>query len=92
MKKELNKEQLNNDLLSEMNIAQKLGLIKQTASEIISNPDETYRKINDLLLFCKDPKDIDVVMRSMGTLCDVYCDILPGYRIREQNTKVAEEN
>lgn len=69
-------------LISEMNLAQKLELIKVISNEIIANPEEKYRKINDLLLFCKDPKDIDVVIRALQKLCDVFCDILPSYRIR----------
>ena len=51
-KKEQNSEQLNMELIKGMNIAEKLGLVKMISNEIISDPDEKYRKINDLLLFC----------------------------------------
>ena len=37
-----------------------------------------------MLLFCADPRDIDVVIKAVKALCEVFCDILPGYRIREQ--------
>lgn len=66
-----------------MNIAEKLTFIKSTTKEIISSPDTKYRKLKDLLLFCSDPKDIDVVIKALKALCEVFCDILPGYRIRE---------
>jgi len=35
------------------------------------------------LLCCSDPKDIDVVIKALKSLCEVFSDILPGYRIRE---------
>ena len=58
---------------------------------MIAAPEEKYRKLKDLLLCCSDPKDIDVVIKSIKALCDVFCDILPGYRIREQKTNVNED-
>ena len=81
------------DLLKQMNIAEKLTFIKSTQREIISSPDSKYRKLKDLLLFCSDPKDIDVVIKALKALCDVFCDILPGYRIREtkNGTEVVSE-
>ncbi len=87
-----NKEQLNMDLLKAMNVAEKLTFIKSTASELITAPEDKYRKLKDLLLCCSDPKDIDVVIKAMKALCDVFCDILPGYRIREQKTNVQEDS
>lgn len=82
---------MNMELLKEMNIAQKLSFIKATSSEIITQPEEKYRKLKDLLIFCSDPKDIDVVIKALKALCDVFCDILPGYRIREQKTNINED-
>ena len=79
------------ELLKEMNIAQKLSFIKATANEVISNIDDKYRKINDLIMLCSDPKDIDVVLKSVKALCDVFCDVLPTYRIREQKVDVNED-
>lgn len=49
-------------------------------------PEERYRKLKDLIIFCSDPKDIDVVIKALKVLCDVFCDILPGYRIKEQKS------
>ena len=43
------------------------------------------------MLFCSEPKDIDVVIKALKALCDVFCDILPGYRIREQKTTLSED-
>lgn len=40
---------------------------------------------------CSDPKDIDVVIKALKALCEVFCDILPSYRIREQKTNVSED-
>lgn len=54
-----------------------------TKEEIMSAPEEKYRKLNDLIMLCSDPKNIDVVIRAIKALCEVYCDILPAYRIRE---------
>ncbi len=79
------------ELLKEMNIAQKLSFIKATSAELIASPEEKYRKLKDLMLFCSDPKDIDVVIKALKALCDVFCDILPGYRIREQKTTVSDD-
>ncbi len=87
----MHKEQLDMGLLKQMNIAEKLSFIKATQSEIIASPDENYRKLKDLLLCCSDPKDIDVVIRSIKGLCDVFSDILPGYRIRETKQEEEEE-
>lgn len=41
-------------------------------------------------MLCSDPKDIDVVIKSLKALCEVFCDILPSYRIREQKTNFNE--
>ncbi len=79
------------EIMKEMNIAQKLTFIKSTTNELIQSPEEKYRKIKDLITFCSDPRDIDVVMKALNALCDVFCDILPGYRIREQKTNVSED-
>jgi nucleolar complex protein 3 len=82
-KAEENKEMLTMELVKEMNIAQKLSLIKNTANEVVANVEEKYRKISDLIMLCSDPKDIDVVIKSVKSLCEIFCDILPTYRIRE---------
>ena len=73
-----------------MNIAEKLSLIKQAQHEIISSPEEKFRKLKDLVLCCSDPK-IDVVIKAVKALCDIFSDILPTYRIREQKTNVTED-
>ena len=58
-------------------------MIKTIKNEIISFPAYRYRKLTDLLQFCKEPKEIDVVLKSIEALCEVFCDILPSYRIRQ---------
>lgn len=79
------------ELLKEMNIAQKLSFIKATTSELIAAPEERYRKLKDLIMCCSDSRDIDVVIKALKALCEVFCDILPGYRIREQKVNVSED-
>jgi len=32
------------------------------------------------------------VLKSIKALCEVFCDILPSYRIREQKTDINEDN
>lgn len=88
---EANREQLTPELMAQMNLAEKLTFVKTTASEIIEAPEERFRKLLDLIQLCRDPKDVDVVMRAVRALCEVFCDILPGYRIREQKVAVAED-
>jgi hypothetical protein len=41
---------------------------------------------------CSDPRDIDVVIKALKALCEVFCDILPSYRIREQKNNVTEDD
>jgi nucleolar complex protein 3 len=57
--------------------------VKAIGHEIISFPAFRYRKLKDLLKLCSDPKDVDVVLKSVTQLCIVFCDILPSYRIRQ---------
>lgn len=78
-----NREMLTNELLSEMAFPEKIGLVKALKNEIISFPGYRYRKIKDLLTLCADPSDPDVVLKAITALSDVFCDILPSYRIRE---------
>ena len=78
-----NKELVTQELLTELSFAQKISLIKATKNEIISYPAFRYRKLRDLLTFCEDPGSIDVVLKAVGALCEVFCDIIPSYRVRE---------
>ena len=82
-----NKELVTQELLPELSFAQKISLIKATKNEIISYPAFRYRKLRDLLTFCEDPGSIDVVLKAVTALCEVFCDIIPSYRVREQNEK-----
>jgi len=78
-----NKEQVTLELMAELSFAQKINIVKTIKSEIISFPAFRFRKLRDLLTFCEDPKDIDVVLKAVEALCAVFIDILPSYRIRE---------
>lgn len=81
------KEQLDADIIKEMSFASKISLVKTIADEVIHDTDKKYRKINDLLLFTEDPKNIDVVLKAVQQLCRVFVDIIPEYRIREDASK-----
>ena len=79
------------ELLKELTFAQKISSIGAIRDDIISFPAFRYRKLRDLLTFCEDPKDIDVVLKAVTALCDVFCDTIPSYRVREQGEKDKEE-
>ena len=82
-REDANREMLTSDLLLQMAFPEKIGLVKALKNEIISFPAYRYRKIKDLLTLCGDPTDPDVVLKSITALSDVFCDILPSYKIRE---------
>jgi hypothetical protein len=48
----------------------------------VIKPAAKFRKLKDLILLCSDAK-VDVTIKATGALCDVFCEILPDYRIRE---------
>ena len=67
-----------------MGFAEKLQLVKETGDQIIFETEKKYRKINDLLAFTEDPRDVDVVLKAVQQLCRVFIEIIPAYRIREE--------
>ena len=77
--------------MAEMSFAQKISIVKAIKTEIISFPAFRFRKLRDLLVFCEDPKDVDVVLKAISALCEVFMDILPSYRIREQGGEETNE-
>ena len=77
--------------MAKLTFAEKMGLIRVIADEIISFPAFRYRKLKDLLKLCADPKDVDVVLKAVAALCDVFCDIIPSYRIRQYNKEDLEK-
>ena len=82
-----NKEQITPEFMAEMSFAQKISIVKTIRNEIISYPAYRYRKLRDLLTFCEDPKDVDVVLKAVSALCDVFVDIIPSYKVRELGEK-----
>jgi hypothetical protein len=38
------------------------------------------------MLFTEDPKDVDIVLKAVLSLLDVFLEIIPEYRIREDLT------
>ena len=70
-----------------MSFGQKISIVNTIKKEIISFPAYRYRKLRDLLTFCEDPKDIDVVLKAVTALCDVFADIIPSYKVRELGDK-----
>lgn len=66
--------------------------MKQIAKEVIEDTDRKYRKINDLILFTQDPKDVDIVLRAIEELSRVFIDIIPAYKIREDMSTSAVDD
>ena len=60
-----NKEQLDSRTMKQLNFSEKLNLVKIIADEVINDTDKKYRKLNDLLLFTEEPKDVDVVLKAV---------------------------
>jgi hypothetical protein len=77
-----NRELLTEELMANLRFTEKLNLVKSLSAEIIAYPAFSYRKLKDLLMLCSD-NNIDVVLKCTGSLCDLFCDILPDYRIRQ---------
>ena len=53
---EANREQITEEFITQISFSEKLGLIKAIKNEVISFPAFRYRKLRDLLTFCKEPK------------------------------------
>jgi hypothetical protein len=71
--------------MAKLSFTEKVGLVKTIAMEITLDPAHRYRKLKDLLLLCRDPSNIDVVLQAVNNLCEVFIEIIPSYRIREFN-------
>lgn len=70
-----------------LGFAQKVSLINTITNEIISDSEKKYRKLKDLMMFTEDPKDVDIVLKSIEALGKVFLEIIPAYRIREDLSK-----
>lgn len=68
--------------MKSLRFAEKLTMVKALTNDIIAYPAFSYRKLRDLLKLCSD-SNIDVVLKATHNLCDIFCDILPDYRIRQ---------
>ena len=62
---ESNKEQLDKEIILQLSFVEKMELIKQISTEIISDSERKYRKIIDLIAFTEDPKDVDIVLKAV---------------------------
>lgn len=69
-----------------MSVEDKLELSKMIANELKSAIETNYKKMNDLLLLCEDNND-EVVRLTLKNLSEVFCDVLPSYKIREEEKK-----
>jgi hypothetical protein len=78
---ESTKEQLSLEILTEVSYLEKLELIEMIKKEILQDFDFTYRKINDLIMLCKD-SNLNVVTSAIKSLVIVFPDVLPMNRIR----------
>ena len=53
--------------------------------------ERKYRRLSDLLALTRDKKDVDVVLKAVDLLCQVFAEIIPSYRLREDvNTDEVE--
>ena len=43
------------------------------------------------MLFTEDPKDVDIVLKSVQSLLEVFLEIIPEYRIREDLEKEKDD-
>lgn len=66
-----------------MTFSEKIALIKTIGGEIIGNCEKSYRKLKDLLLFTREPKEVDVVLKAVQELARCFKETIPSYRIRE---------
>lgn len=58
---ELDKETFDAETLHKLTFAEKSTMITKLTNEIIEASERRYRKINDLILFTEDPRDVDIV-------------------------------
>lgn len=85
-----NKDLLTDELMNELVFADKIGLVSNLRDSLISFPTYRYRQLKDLLKLCTDSNP-DVVLKATTALCDVFCDILPSYRIRQLDDEAPKE-
>ena len=57
-------------------------MVKSLKADIIAFPSFSYHKLKDLLTLCAD-NSLDVVLKATNSLCEIFIDILPDYRIRQ---------
>lgn len=81
-REEQNKDLLTDEILAALSFGQKIAFISQLRSELISFPAFSYKKLRDLLKLCSESNP-DVVLKATSALCDVFEDVLPSYRIRQ---------
>jgi nucleolar complex protein 3 len=55
--------------------------IAYTSTIILSNPELQYTKLESLFELCEDP-DLEIRALSISSLCSIFIDILPGYKIK----------
>lgn len=66
-------------------------MVKQLTMNIIAHPAFSYKKLQDLLVLCAD-SNVDVVLKATKSLCDIFCDILPDYRIRQMEEEEVKKD
>lgn len=76
--------------MQKLAFVEKIAYVKAIATEIVIKPAAKFRKLKDLILLCSDAK-VDVTIKATTALCDVFCEILPDYRIREFDMSQGDE-
>ena len=85
-----NKALLTEDVVSKLSFGQKISLVKTLKADIIAFPSFSYHKLKDLLTLCAD-SSLDVVLKATKSLCEIFSDILPDYRIRQIDSEDTKE-
>ena len=85
-KSDSEKEETKNKVQSNKETSEKpnIVLMVQIADSIMSKPQENYKLLHTLREYCQHP-DLSLKEQQLGilTLCRIYMDILPDYKMRE---------
>lgn len=80
--------------LRQQKLAQRKQHIADLATAVIENPEESMNKMKELrkLLGEKDP-DVCLTVRKlvMVSMCEIFCDVIPGYRLRLPTAQEKEQ-
>jgi nucleolar complex protein 3 len=70
-----------------MEFAEKLMRVGELGEKVVISPEKNMKLVEQLMEFTKDPKDVDVVLKAIVELTRVFSEIIPNYRIRDDQSK-----